>query len=124
MVLASAVAFACAPVRPPNSPERAGAAPPPATGATGTTGATRAVLAEPPELLGRWELQGDPPRRVELRPGGTGTIDGYPLTWSVDGDRLTITDPGGTDTTGWRVEGDRLLLAGPFDSQLVLVRVR
>lgn len=78
--------------------------------------------ADPGALLGRWELKGEPRRIVELRAGGSGTIDGAPLTWSVDGDRLTITDPGGTDTVGWRVEGDRLVLAGPFDTEIVLVR--
>jgi hypothetical protein len=102
VVVASVASGACAPARPPPI----------------------AAVADPPELLGRWELQAEPRRIVELRPGGTGTIDGQPLRWSVDGDRLTVTDPGGTDTTGWRVEGDRLVLAGPFDSQIVLVRRR
>ncbi len=80
--------------------------------------------AEPRELLGRWETVSEPRRIVELRAGGTGTFDGLPLAWSVDGDRLTITDPGGTDTVGWRVDGDRLVLAGPFDTEIVLVRRR
>lgn len=73
-------------------------------------------------LLGRWQMAAAPRRIVELRAGGTGSIDGLPLTWSVEGDRLTITDPGGTDTVGWRVDGDRLVLAGPFDTEIVLVR--
>jgi hypothetical protein len=84
--------------------------------------ATTALAAEPAELLGRWVSQSGPARVLELKPGGTGTIDGAPLTWSVQETRLTITDPGGTDTTGWKVVGDRLVLAGPFDTEMVFRR--
>ena len=77
---------------------------------------------EPAELLGRWVMQAEPEKVLELKAGGTGTFRGAPITWSVSGRRLTITDPGGTDTTGWNVVGDRLLLAGPFDTEIVLLR--
>jgi hypothetical protein len=85
--------------------------------------ATLARAAAPPELLGRWVMQGEPARVLELKAGGTGTIDGQPLTWSVEGTRLTITDPGGTDTTGWKVTGDRLVLTAAFGTELIFTRV-
>jgi hypothetical protein len=85
--------------------------------------ATLAGAAEPPELLGRWVKQrGGPPKILVLEAGGTGTIDGKPLTWSVEGTKLTITDPGGTDTTGWTVTGNRLVLTIGFGSELVFLR--
>jgi hypothetical protein len=77
---------------------------------------------ETAELLGRWVMQAEPEKVLELKAGGTGSFRGAPITWSVSGRRLTITDPGGTDTTGWKVVGDRLVLSGPFETEIVLLR--
>ena len=80
--------------------------------------------AEPPELLGRWVMQGEPAKILELEAGGTGSIEGQPLTWSVDGTNLTITDPGGTDTTEWKVTGNRLVLTVAIGTEIVFTRAR
>jgi hypothetical protein len=77
---------------------------------------------EPSELLGRWVMQSEPGKVLELRSGGTGTFQGFPLTWSVEGSLLTVTDPSGTDTTAWKVTGDRLVLTGPFGIEIVFRR--
>ena len=81
-----------------------------------------APAAEPPELLGRWVMRDEPAKVLELKAGGTGTIEGKPLTWSVEGTKLTVTDPGGTDTTGWKVTGDRLVLTVAFGTEIVFTR--
>lgn len=78
--------------------------------------------AEPVELLGHWAMVSDPGAILELRPGGTGTIRGTPLTWSTDRGRLTVADPSGSDTNAWKVDGDRLVLAGPFGTEIVFTR--
>lgn len=77
---------------------------------------------QPSALLGRWAMQSEPGKVLELKSGGTGTFHGFPITWSVEGSRLTVTDPSGTDTTAWRVTGDRLVLTGPFGIEIVFRR--
>jgi pimeloyl-ACP methyl ester carboxylesterase len=77
---------------------------------------------DPPGLPGRWVLQDGTGHLLQLRAGGTGTFRGEPLTWTVDGPRLTMVDASGSDTTGWRIEGDRLVLTGPFETEIVLAR--
>ena len=67
-------------------------------------------------------MQSEPGKVLELRSGGTGTFQGFPLTWSVEGSLLTVTDPSGTDTTAWKVTGDRLVLTGPFGIEIVFRR--
>jgi hypothetical protein len=105
------------------------AGPPGSTGAPPRPSGLGADLAReerrpegPSELLGRWVMESEPGKVLELKAGGTGTFHGAPLTWSVDGSRLTVTDSSGTDTTGWTVTGDRLVLAGPFGIEIVFRR--
>ena len=84
--------------------------------------ATLAHASEPAELVGRWVMVAEPPMVLELKPGGTGSIDGQPLAWAVEGTRLTVTDPSGTDTTQWRLDGGRLVLTAAFGTKIVFIR--
>jgi hypothetical protein len=84
--------------------------------------ATLAHATEPAELVGRWDMVAETTMVLELKPGGTGSIDGQPLAWSVEGTRLTVTDPSGTDTTEWPLDEDRLVLTAAFGIKIVFIR--
>lgn len=69
------------------------------------------------KLVGTW---GDAHQSVTFKKDGSGTftengID-YPMTYSVEGDVLTMTIDGETDTCSFRIEGNTLILKTRYET--------
>lgn len=69
------------------------------------------------KLIGTW---GDAHQSITFRRDGTGTFtenrSDYPMTYSVDGDVITMTIDGETDTCSFKIEGNTLILKTRYET--------
>jgi len=73
----------------------------------------------PPELVGSWGI-GDE-EVITINADGTGTFNGNPVTWSVDGDRLILVQDGVFGSVSWEIVDGSLRLSdgeGPLGQVL------
>jgi hypothetical protein len=80
--------------------------------------------AQQPGLLGSWQTKDSSlVIRVTFNPDGTGTLDGTPIKYSVQGDRLTVNEEGTINNYTFKLTGDELAVSGGnLDQTLTFVR--
>ncbi len=78
---------------------------------------TFAACAAKNKLIGTW---GDAHQSVTFKKDGTGTFTenrtDYPMTYSVDGDVITMTIDGETETCSFKIEGNTLILKTRYET--------
>jgi len=65
--------------------------------------------------VGKWELRGGTTTRLEIKKDGSGTMTGSvwgkePISWSVSGNRLSITAERGTGSADYAINDNNELL--------------
>ena len=78
---------------------------------------TFAACAAKNRLIGTW---GDEHQSITFKKDGTGTFTenrtDYPMTYSVDGDVITMTIDGETETCSFKIEGNTLILKTRYET--------
>ena len=78
---------------------------------------TFAACAAKSKLIGTW---GDEHQSITFKKDGTGTFTenrtDYPMTYSVDGDVITMTIDGETETCSFKIEGNTLILKTRYET--------
>ena len=78
---------------------------------------TFAACSAKSKLIGTW---GDEHQSITFKKDGSGTFTenrtDYPMTYSVDGDVLTMTIDGETDTCSFKIEGNTLILKTRYET--------
>ncbi|HEY5885660.1 MAG TPA: hypothetical protein VIT88_13290 [Pyrinomonadaceae bacterium] len=88
-------------------------------------GALSTAMAQQAALIGSWQARDSSmDLRVTLNADGTGTLDGAPITYKVNGSNLIVTEGGLVNNYSFKVDGNRLLVSGGnLESPLTFVRI-
>jgi hypothetical protein len=82
-------------------------------------------IAQVNPIHGSWScpMQGGYSMKLELKPGGSGTLDGQAITFSAANGKLTVTEAGEVTVYTYSINGNKMTVSGgDLDAPLVFTR--